>query len=143
MGQFPYHVPRAPPAGRSLEASSQTALIPYHERGSSRRLSVFVPGKIHSGSSHAVPTSRFKVRVTKDYLVFCSGHFITYDGDHCERLHGHNYRASVEITGELDDNHYVFDFIALKTRLREITDQLDHRMLVPTKSRWIACEADD
>ena len=39
----------------------------------------------------------FKIRVTKDHLGFCSGHFITYDGDHCERLHGHNYRTAVEI----------------------------------------------
>jgi len=58
---------------------------------------------------------RFKVRVTKDHLVFCSGHFISFEGDKCERLHGHNYRATVEIEGDLDENHYVFDFIALKT----------------------------
>ena len=49
-----------------------------------------------------MPSSRFKVRVTKDYLVFCSGHFITYDGDHCERIHGHNYRTAVEVEGDLD-----------------------------------------
>ncbi len=79
-----------------------------------------------------MPASRFLVRVTKDYLVFCSGHFITYDGDHCERLHGHNYRASVEIEDELDSNSYVFDFIALKDMTRAIVDELDHRMLLPT-----------
>jgi 6-pyruvoyltetrahydropterin/6-carboxytetrahydropterin synthase len=55
----------------------------------------------------------FKVRVTKDNFVFSSGHFISYEGDKCERLHGHNYRATVEIEGPLDENHYVFDFIAL------------------------------
>ena len=37
----------------------------------------------------------YKVRVTKDHLVFCAGHFISYEGDKCERLHGHNYRAAV------------------------------------------------
>ena len=63
-------------------------------------------------------TERFKVRVTKDHLVFCSGHFISYEGDKCERLHGHNYRAAVEVEGDLDENHYVFDFIALKHRTR-------------------------
>ena len=47
-------------------------------------------------------TERFKVRVTKDHLVFCSGHFISYEGDKCERLHGHNYRAAVEVEGDLD-----------------------------------------
>src|SRR6266851_2383631 len=57
---------------------------------------------------------RYKVRVTKDHLVFCSGHFISYEGDKCERLHGHNYRTAVEVEGDLDENCYVFDFIALK-----------------------------
>lgn len=79
-----------------------------------------------------MPASRFMVRVAKDYLVFCSGHFITYDGDHCERLHGHNYRASVEVEDELDGNFYVVDFIALKDMTRAIVDELDHRMLLPT-----------
>jgi 6-pyruvoyltetrahydropterin/6-carboxytetrahydropterin synthase len=80
---------------------------------------------------------RFNVRVTKDHLVFCSGHFISYEGDKCERLHGHNYRTAVEIEGDLDDNHYVFDFIALKQRTQAITDELDHRMMLPTKNRHI------
>ena len=80
---------------------------------------------------------RFKVRVTKDHLVFCSGHFISYEGDRCERLHGHNYRASVEIEGALDANYYVFDFIALKSRTKVIVDELDHRVMLPTRNAHI------
>src|SRR5438034_3347403 len=83
---------------------------------------------------------RYKVRVTKDHLVFCSGHFISYEGDKCERLHGHNYRATVEIEGELDANQYVFDFIALKQRTKAITDQLDHRMLLATRNPHISVQ---
>jgi 6-pyruvoyltetrahydropterin/6-carboxytetrahydropterin synthase len=90
----------------------------------------------------AMSSSLFKVRVTKDYLVFCSGHFITYDGDHCERIHGHNYRTAVEVEGDLDQNHYVIDFIALKDLTRAITDELDHRMLLPTQSRQIQLHED-
>lgn len=77
---------------------------------------------------------RFKVRVAKEQLGFCSGHFISYDGDHCERLHGHNYRVAVEVEGELDENFYVFDFIALKQCTKAITDELDHYMLLPTRN---------
>ncbi len=77
----------------------------------------------------------FKVRVTKDHLVFCSGHFISYEGNKCEKLHGHNYRTAVEIEGVLDERSwYVFDFIALKHRTKAITDELDHHMLLPTKN---------
>src|SRR6516162_8787773 len=85
-------------------------------------------------------SERYKVRVTKDHLIFCCGHFISYAGDQCERLHGHNYRAAVEIEGKLDDNSYVFDFIALKNRIKAITDTLDHRMMLPTKSKLISVE---
>jgi 6-pyruvoyltetrahydropterin/6-carboxytetrahydropterin synthase len=83
---------------------------------------------------------RFKVRVTKDHLVFCSGHFISYEGDQCERLHGHNYRTAVEIEGDLDENRYVFDFIALKHRTKAITDELDHRMMLATRNPHIQVE---
>jgi 6-pyruvoyltetrahydropterin/6-carboxytetrahydropterin synthase len=85
-------------------------------------------------------TERFKVRVTKDHLVFCSGHFISYQGHQCERLHGHNYRAAVEVEGKLQEDYYVFDFIALKNRTKAITDELDHFMLLPTKNPVIKVE---
>jgi 6-pyruvoyltetrahydropterin/6-carboxytetrahydropterin synthase len=82
-------------------------------------------------------SERFKVRVTKDQLTFCAGHFISYEGDKCERLHGHNYRAAVEIEGGLDENFYVFDFIALKSLTTAIIADLDHRMLLATQNRFI------
>lgn len=80
---------------------------------------------------------RFQIRVTKDHLTFCSGHFITYAGHQCERLHGHNYRVAVEVEGPLDGNHYVFDFIALKDLTARLTSELDHRMMLPTRSKLI------
>lgn len=84
-----------------------------------------------------MPAERYHVRVTKDHLVFCAGHFISYEGDKCERLHGHNYRATVEMEGLLDENHYLFDFIALKRLTKEITDELDHHMLLATRNSHI------
>jgi 6-pyruvoyltetrahydropterin/6-carboxytetrahydropterin synthase len=88
-----------------------------------------------------MPSERYIVRVTKDHLVFCSGHFISYEGDRCERLHGHNYRTTVEIEGDLDPaSWYVFDFIALKNITKAITEELDHRMMLPTKNPVITLE---
>ena len=83
------------------------------------------------------PRERFEIHVTKDQLTFCAGHFITYAGGQCERLHGHNYRTAVEVEGDLDENHYVIDFIALKDLTKSIIDELDHRMMLPTQSRQI------
>jgi len=85
----------------------------------------------------------YKVRVTKDYLVFCSAHFIFFDDDKCERLHGHNYKVTAELEGPLDADHLVFDFIVLKKLLREIVNELDHRMLVPMKSRQLRIEKNE
>ena len=83
----------------------------------------------HSSSERG----RFRVRVTKDHLVFSAAHFITYAGGVCERLHGHNWRTAVELIGALDENQYVFDFIALRDALQKIVDGLDHRVLLPTE----------
>ncbi len=95
------------------------------------------PGpNVRDGAARQV-MSEFRVRIEKDYTVFCAGHFITYDGHECEPLHGHNYRAAAALEGPLDENAYVFDFTRLKRALRAIVDRLDHRMLLPTKSALI------
>ncbi|NLY00590.1 MAG: 6-pyruvoyl tetrahydropterin synthase family protein [Rhodopirellula sp.] len=86
---------------------------------------------------------RYRVRIAKDDLVFSAGHFITFDGDICERLHGHNYRVAAEVEGPLDGNHYVVDFIALRDSLKAIVDELDHFMLLPTEHPLIRVTADD
>ena len=65
---------------------------------------------------------RFRVRLDKEYHVFSASHFITFQGDVCEQLHGHNYRVAVEVDGPLDENHYVVDFIALRDALKAVTD---------------------
>lgn len=75
----------------------------------------------------------YHISLRKDYLVFSAGHFITFEGDICERLHGHNYKVQAEVHGELDDNQYVIDFIVLRDELKHICDQLDHHMLLPTE----------
>ncbi|MDA1015606.1 MAG: 6-pyruvoyl tetrahydropterin synthase family protein [Planctomycetota bacterium] len=84
--------------------------------------------------------TQFRVRVTKDHLVFSAAHFITFNGNVCERLHGHNWRTVVEVRGPLDENSYVFDFIALRDSLQSIVNELDHRVLLPTMHNEIRVE---
>src|ERR1700739_1290209 len=85
----------------------------------------------------------YYVRVKKDYLVFSAAHFITFDGNVCERLHGHNYRVAAEVEGPLDDNHYVIDFLALCDAMRSIVTELDPFMLLPTGHPTIAVESNE
>ena len=95
----------------------------------------------HIGTTIVAET--YHVRISKDYLVFSAGHFITFEGDICERLHGHNYRVAAEIFGELDDNQYVLDFIILRDTLTAIVSDLDHHMLLPTEHPLIKVVARD
>ncbi|MCA9008222.1 MAG: 6-pyruvoyl tetrahydropterin synthase family protein [Planctomycetaceae bacterium] len=85
----------------------------------------------------------WRVRVTKDTLVFSAAHFITFNGNICERLHGHNWRVEAEIEGPLDENHYVFDFIALRDGLQSLVHELDHRVLLPDRHPSILVEVSD
>lgn len=85
----------------------------------------------------------YHVSVEKDELVFSAAHFITFNGNICERLHGHNYRVRAEAAGPLDENQYVFDFIALRDNLKVLTQELDHRVLLPTKHPTIHVSAND
>ncbi len=88
-------------------------------------------------------TAAYHVRVEKDYLAFSAAHFITFAGDICERLHGHNYRVGAEVAGPLDGNHYVIDFIALRDALAEIVLELDHYVLLPTQHPLIRVTSDE
>jgi 6-pyruvoyltetrahydropterin/6-carboxytetrahydropterin synthase len=74
----------------------------------------------------------YHVRLEKESLVFSAAHFITFAGNICERLHGHNYGVAVEIEGPLDENQYVIDFILLRDTMQALVLELDHHTLLPT-----------
>ena len=77
----------------------------------------------------------FSVSVAKDYLVFSSAHFITFAGHRCEALHGHNYRARATVEGALDqETWFVFDFVVLKRLMKELCDEIDHKVLLPLEN---------
>jgi 6-pyruvoyltetrahydropterin/6-carboxytetrahydropterin synthase len=83
----------------------------------------------------------FKVSVTKDNIVFASAHFITLPGHRCETLHGHNYRTRVVVEGVLDpETHYVFDFAELQQMMKQVTDEIDHKVLLPLQNPKLQIE---
>lgn len=93
--------------------------------------------------SRQMPAS-YKVSVTKDYLVFASAHFITFEGHRCEPLHGHNYRVAVALEGLLDEESwYVVDFSVLKAVMRRLCDEIDHRVLLPLENPRLTIERAD
>ena len=90
------------------------------------------------------PRRQFTVTVTKEDFVFAAAHFITLPGHRCETLHGHNYRAGLEVEGALEpEGWYVLDFTVLKRVLRALTAELDHRVLLPTENPKLTVAAAD
>jgi len=83
----------------------------------------------------------FSIRVAKDDQVFSASHFITLGDEECERLHGHDYRVTAEVRGNLDASCCVVDFILLRSLLREIIADLDHCVLLPIEYSRICIDS--
>lgn len=62
--------------------------------------------------------------------IFSSAHqLLGYKGK-CENLHGHNWRVVLSVRGSaLDERGLLLDFNDLKSMLKKITGELDHRNL--------------
>ena len=86
-----------------------------------------------------VVVESYHVRIAKAEHVFSASHFITFDGT-CERLHGHNYHVAAEVSGPLDENRLVIDFLLVRAKLLEITTWLDHYVLLPMEHPQIRVE---
>jgi len=78
----------------------------------------------------------------KTSLRFSSAHIIP-EYEKCGRLHGHTYAVHAKITGEYDKNGIIMDFSLLKDTLKHITDDLDHKILIPEKNANVKIEKDD
>lgn len=67
--------------------------------------------------------------VTKEF-TFSAAHFLTKYHGKCENLHGHNYRLQITVTGSLNQDDLVIDFVELKAIVKQIViDVLDHTNL--------------
>jgi len=93
--------------------------------------------------------SRFSVIIDHDTLRFSALHWVKYspidvDQDHAggifvrrenstivEPLHGHTFRAKLEITGELDEFGCVVDFVLVEQIMVKILRQYEHKILIP------------
>ncbi|MHA1558011.1 MAG: 6-pyruvoyl trahydropterin synthase family protein [Candidatus Heimdallarchaeota archaeon] len=84
----------------------------------------------------------FEIEFEDPRIGFASAHFIV-GHDKCGRLHGHNYFIKVKLKGELDDQHMVLDYGDLKTELKQIAKELDHRVIIPTKAEGLEVEEKD
>ncbi len=67
--------------------------------------------------------------LSRDFFFDAAHRVIDYKGK-CENLHGHTYKLTVTITGDLKDDGMVIDFAILKKVVEEeILNNLDHQYL--------------
>lgn len=68
--------------------------------------------------------------ISKDF-AFTAGHALDGlpEGHPCARVHGHNYRVRVEVSGPLSPPGWVIDYGDLRWFGRWLDDTLDHQWL--------------
>lgn len=81
----------------------------------------------------------FVVNIGKERHKFSCSHFTIFGPEVAERLHGHNYYVRLSMTvSNLDPNlGMAFDFNDLKPIIHRVCDELDERVLIPEKSKYL------
>ena len=77
----------------------------------------------------------------KSNLRFSSAHIIP-EYEKCGRIHGHTYAVHVNIYGSMDEKGIIMDFSVVKEIIREIINDLDHRILIPKNSSILKINKD-
>jgi 6-pyruvoyltetrahydropterin/6-carboxytetrahydropterin synthase len=90
-----------------------------------------IPRRPAAVATHPPATERrYGNSLDKQYFSFAAAHFLVFADGSREPLHGHNYRAELEIEADLDGAGLVADFIAVKPLFRAACDALDHKVLI-------------
>lgn len=68
--------------------------------------------------------------VTKTFN-FEAAHSLPFlpEGHKCRNVHGHSYRFTVEVNGELDERGFVIDYADISKAVKPIVEYLDHKNL--------------
>lgn len=82
------------------------------------------------------------IEIEKQYLHFSVAHFTIFSATSRERLHGHNFRLAVRITGEVDENGLCFDYAIYKEILQKICSRYDEYTLIAKNSPHLSITED-
>ncbi len=77
------------------------------------------------------------LQLAKQNFKFSSAHFLIFDDQHAEKLHGHNYQVRVEIgipsPEAIKDSGFFVDFNVFKKYIKSRLDQWDELVLLPER----------
>lgn len=79
---------------------------------------------------------RLQINGWTSKITFSATHIIPGHSK-CGRLHGHDYAINASIEGEIGPDGVIMDFISVKEFLRDVANELDHRVLIPAKDKGV------
>jgi 6-pyruvoyltetrahydropterin/6-carboxytetrahydropterin synthase len=79
---------------------------------------------------------RLQINGWTSKITFSATHIIPGHSK-CGRLHGHDYAINASIEGEMGADGVIMDFISVKEFLRDVANELDHRVLIPVKDKGV------
>lgn len=87
-----------------------------------------------------------KIRVSKEFS-FETAHALDMHNSKCRNIHGHSYKLTVTVIGEVNTNNnqpdvgMVIDFTDLKNIVNEqVVNKLDHALILKSDSRFKGIE---
>ncbi len=78
----------------------------------------------------------YDLLLARDYFRFSSAHLVI-GKNFFEHLHGHNYEVEVNVFGTQGEGNMIINFYDLKKIVTPLVDKLDHRLLLPGRSKYI------
>ena len=83
------------------------------------------------------------IEISKEYLHFAAAHFTLFSATERENLHGHNFQVTLDADAPLQDDGLTFDYNILKKAVKQLCDDLDEQVLMPTRSPYLEIDEQD
>ena len=83
------------------------------------------------------------IEISKEYLHFAAAHFTLFSATERENLHGHNFQVTLDADAPMQDDGLTFDYNILKKAVKQLCDDLDKQVLMPTRSPYLEIDEQD
>ena len=83
------------------------------------------------------------IEISKEYLHFAAAHFTLFSATERENLHGHNFQVTLDADAPMQDDGLTFDYNILKKAVKQLCDELDEQVLMPTHSPYLEIDEQD
>lgn len=81
-------------------------------------------------------TDTSRLHISKQNLKFSAAHFLIFDKNNAEMLHGHNYQVKIDLEASLNrDVGLSIDFHSIKKLVKKICDYWDEKVLLPERCK--------